>query len=124
MEREATKFRCKFALSYHMKRYLAIALCLLSCLFFREETVRASRHVPSSLYGSKLAHNTGPQGAEEMKAGNLSGQVAAKQENKPEVHQAARPAEPASQQSFMNTELFALLLLIMVLGMLYTNPTR
>lgn len=105
-----------------MKRFLVILLCLSSCLFFRPEAIHASRHVGSPLYG-KLQHSAGAQGTEAMKAGDLSGQEP-KPESNPEVHKAVRPAEPVSEQGFMNTELLALLLLIMVLGMLYTNPTR
>jgi hypothetical protein len=123
MEARATKFLCKFGLRQLMKRFLVILLCLSSCLFFRPETVNAARHVASSGNGNNIPHSAGMPGAEALKAEKTSGS-GLKQESNVKIHQAARAKEPSSPQGFMDAELLALLLLIMVLGMLYTNPSR
>lgn len=106
-----------------MKRFLVILLCLSSCLFFRPEAVNAARHVASSVNGSNILNHAGVVGAESVKAEKISG-PGTKKESDAKVLQAARAKEPSSPQSFMDPELLALLLLIMVLGMLYTNPSR
>lgn len=106
-----------------MKRFLVILLCLSSCLFFRPEAVNAARHMASSVSGSNIPPGAGAVGAESVKAEKISG-IGAKQESDAKLHQAASPKDLSSPQSFMDAELLALLLLIMVLGMLYTNPSR
>ncbi len=123
MRRSTLKFLCKFGLHQLMKRFLVILLCFSPCLFFRPEAVHAARHLASPVNGSNIPHSAGAVGAEALKAENISG-PGLKQENDMKVHQAARPKEPSSPQGFMDAELLALLLLIMVLGMLYTNPSR
>ncbi len=106
-----------------MKRFLVILLCLSSCLFFGPEAVNAAPHVASPLYSGHIPNTAGAVGTAAVKAENISA-PGAKQKTDAELHHAARPKEPSSPQSFMDPELLALLLLIMVLGMLYASPSR
>lgn len=113
------KFLRKFDASHNMKRFLVILLCFSSCLFFGPEAVNAAPHVASPAYSGNMQPAAGAEGTEAMKTGKLSGP-----ENDTRVHHAAPTQESSSAQGFMDPELLALLLLIMVLGMLYTNPSR
>jgi|GEM_PF-5721286 len=123
MSRQAPKILCKFAPSLFMKRFLLILLCLSASWFFRPEALNAAPHVSSAAYGSKAAYSAGVLSAEAPQAAETS-RGAVKQKKDAEVPHAARAGEPSSPRSFMDPELLALLLLIMVLGMLYTNPSR
>lgn len=106
-----------------MKRFLILLLCFFSCLFFGPEAVNAAPHVASPVYSAKGQPAAGAEQAVAMNPGKLSG-AAAKSESDAREHHSASPQQPSSVQGFMDVELLALLLLIMVLGMLYTNPSR
>lgn len=105
-----------------MKRFLLIWLCLCSCLFFRPEAGHATRRNTLPVNGSNKPYSAGVPEAEVTKAG--ISKAGAKQRNERPVYQAAGPKGSVSPQGFMDAEFLALLLLIMVLGMLYTNPSR
>lgn len=106
-----------------MKRFLVILLCFSCCFIFRSETVIAAPHVVSSLHSGHTVGTAAVPGREAVKAENMA-PPKARQNTGTEIHQAAGPEKNTSPQGFMDAELVALLLLIMVLGMLYMGPSR
>lgn len=105
-----------------MKRFLVILLCFSSCLFFSPEVVHAAHHLASPVKGSNIPHRAGAVETQATKTAIAKAEP--KQNREREALHAAAPQKSASPQSIMDAEFLALLLLIMVLGMLYTNPSR
>jgi hypothetical protein len=90
-----------------MKTLFIILLCLLPCLACRSVPAKApSSFVPELLESGKLPGNE------------------ARRQKEVTLHHARKTMGRGPVQDLMEPELLALLLLIMVLGMMYSNPSR
>jgi hypothetical protein len=97
-----------FVILIAMKTLFIILLCLLSCLPCRSVPAKA----PSSFV------------PELVESGNLLPGNEARRQKEVLLHHARKTMGKGPVQDLMEPELLALLLIIMVFGMMYTNPSR